>query len=384
MKIKAISGNEHSIRGKKVILRLDLNVSFKGRKIANDFKLQSSLPTVKRLLSLGCAVIILTHIGEPKAGQKPLGQWSVKPLAFWFEKKLKKQVPVVFGNWGAISKQVKKLAGGQLLMLENIRCFRGETENSLALAKRLAALGEVYINDAFAVSHRAHASVNAIQKYVPSFAGPLLESEIKNLEQARKARSPFVLILGGAKITTKLPLLKNSAPKASAVLIGGGIANTFLASQGYDVGKSLCDYSALKLARRLLTNNMLLPIDVVVASRSQTLIKNSSEVKPGDTILDIGPKTVALFSKKIAAAKTIAWNGPLGMFEKKGFEIGTNKIAKAVSLATKKGAYTVVGGGETVTAAGANHFSWVSTGGGAALAYLAGEKLPGLARIVTL
>lgn len=349
MKIISISDKPKLCAGKKVILRLDLNVPLAGRRISNDYKLRLALPTITFLLRLKCSLIIITHLGEPPARitKKDYYKYSVRPIAVWLEKHLGQPVSLLGTAWSEISKQSSKLRSGEIALFENIRLFPGEIKNDISLARRLASLGEIYINDAFAVCHRNHASVSAITGYLPSYAGPQLMKEIANLEKARTGKSPFVLIMGGAKIATKIPLLKKLGPKASSVLVGGAIANSLV-------------QSSLTLPKM----NIIYPLDFA-------LFKGQP--------LDIGPKTIQLFSRYIAKARTIVWNGPLGMFEKKGFDKGTKKIATAVSKATSSRTFTLIGGGETVEALGSKtKFSWISTGGGASLAYLSGLAMPGL------
>jgi len=334
MNIVSIKNKRSTIKGKRIVIRLDLNVPLKGNRIVDEYKLTSVLPTLRYLLKLGCRLVIVTHLGD--------GTASVKPLAAWLEKKLKIAVPLL--KTIDPFKPVKRLA-----ILENIRRFKGEVENDPRFAKELASMGEAYVNDAFAVSHRNHASVSAIKKYLPSYAGLLLEAEVKHLERAKNPKSPFIVILGGAKIKTKLPLLKKLAPKAQAVLVGGALANEIIASN------------------KLPFENIVLPRD------------GRPEFSP---MLDIGPLTVKEFIVRLSKAKTIVWNGPLGMFEHRAYAKGTTEIARAVAAQTRRGAFSLIGGGETAAAVGRFRFSWVSTGGGATLAYLSGAPMPGLSLIV--
>lgn len=333
MKLLSIRNNSTALKGKRILLRLDLNVPLKGTRIADDYKLTSVLPTLRYLLRLGCHIVIVTHLAD--------GKPSVAPLAKWLSQKLKLPVPV-FKNINPL----KPVTG--LAMLENIRRFKGELNNDATFAKELASLAEVYVNDAFAVSHRAQASVAAVKKYLPAFAGLLLVEEIKHLERAKNPRRPLVLIMGGAKMKTKLPLLKALAPRAQAVLVGGKLANELI-------------------GKKLPFKNIVLPRD----GRPQ--FKN---------MLDIGPLTVAEFIIRLSKAKTIIWNGPLGMFENKIYAKGTKAIARAVAKRTKQGAFSLIGGGETAAAVGTLKFSWVSTGGGATLAYLSGQTMPGLLKLL--
>ncbi|MCX6792508.1 MAG: phosphoglycerate kinase [Candidatus Falkowbacteria bacterium] len=385
MKIFSVQDNLKKIAGKKVLLRLDLNVPQAKGKITNEYKLRCALPTIKLLRSLGCSVIIITHLAEPKLPlSKPEQKsFSVEPLAKWLAKKLNISIKVLGMNWSAINLAVKKMSDSEVVMFENIRLFKGEIDNSEVLARQLASLAQVYINDAFAVSHRSHTSVDAIKKYLPSFAGPLLSVEVNNLEKARTGKKPFVLIMGGAKLSTKLPLLKKLAPSASVVLTGGGIANTIFKATGLEIGKSLFDKEGAAVYSRAKLANVIAPIDVAVLANNKRLEKNLKDIKPSDNILDIGPKTIKLYAKYIAKAKTVIWNGPMGLFEKKAFAKGNQQIAALVSKATKNKSFTLIGGGETVAALSTkNKFSWISTGGGASLAYLEGKSLPGLSKLI--
>jgi 3-phosphoglycerate kinase len=333
MKLLSIRNNSSALKGKRILLRLDLNVPLKGSRIADDYKLTSVLPTLRYLLRLGCHIVIVTHLGD--------GRPSVKPLAQWLSRKLKVTVPI-FKKINPL----KPVSG--LAMLENIRRFKGELTNSAAFAKELASLAEVYVNDAFAVSHRAQASVAAVKNYLPAYAGLLLAEEIKHLERAKNPRRPLVLIMGGAKVKTKLPLLKALASRAQAVLIGGQLANELM-------------------GKKLPFKNIVLPRD----GRPQL-----------KKMLDIGPLTVAEFIVRLSKAKTIIWNGPLGMFENKIYSRGNRAIARAVAKLTKGGAFSLIGGGETSASVGNLKFSWVSTGGGATLAYLSGQTMPGLDKLI--
>jgi len=386
MKIMSVLKNIKNIKGKKVILRLDLNVPIVNGKITNDYKLKSVLPTINLLRQNNCSIIIITHLGEPSwpLNKKAFSSYTVKPLASWLSKKIKLPIKVLDAKWSSINSAVNKLSTGEILMLENIRLFKGELDNSKVLARRLAALGEIYINDAFAVCHREHTSVSAIKNYLPAYAGPLLAAEVNNLETAKHGQKPLLLIMGGAKLSTKLPMIKKLASKASHILVGGGIANTILKSHGLEIGKSLFDKAAAKTYSRLKLANVVMPLDVAVPYQGKRLEKNIKDVTTKDVILDIGSKTINLYSRYIKQAKTIIWNGPLGLFEKTNFSKGTKQIAYLSSKMTSKKVFTLIGGGETVEALqGFKNFSWVSTGGGATLAYLEGKKLPGLRKIVS-
>ncbi len=384
MKIVSIEDRASLVSGKTVLLRLDLNVPVSGNKILDEYKLESVLPTLAFLKARKARVIIVTHLGEPKPGAPKSGT-SVKPLAVWLSKKLKTPILVSSMNWQSIVHDAAALKKGGFVMLENIRLFKGETENNKSFAKQLASLADVFVNDAFAVSHRAHASVAGVQNFLPSLAGILLKKEIINLEKAKSGAQPLVLIMGGAKISTKLPLIKKFIGAKTKILSGGGIANTLLKAQGLTIGKSLYDSDQLKESKKLLVAGLILPLDLAVLSNGKKVIHWADEVKNNEIILDIGPKTIIQYSNIIAGAKTIIWNGPMGMIECKGFDSGTKAISAAISKAVAKKAFALVGGGETVQLARKNpkRYSWISTGGGASLAYLAGETMPGLQTILS-
>jgi 3-phosphoglycerate kinase len=283
------------------------------------------------------------------------------------------------------------MKAGDIILLENLRFNKGEEKNDKIYAAGLASLAKIYINDSFAVDHRDHASVSAIKKYLPSYAGLLLEKEIANLNKILQPKQPLVSVMGGAKIETKIELLERLAKKSAKVLLGGALANNFIAARGLEIGKSLADKPGIRLAKTIIRKykNIILPIDVVVAknpdSRSVSL-KSISKVGADEMILDIGPKTIKLFSDFLRSANTIIWNGPLGLFEKERFKHGTIAIARVIIARSAGQAFGVVGGGETIEAVKMTKMDklidWESTGGGAALTYLSGAKMPGLKGIV--
>jgi len=282
-------------------------------------------------------------------------------------------------------KAIAEAKPGEIVFLENLRFDKGEENNDRVFAKRLAALADVYVNEAFSVCHREHASVNAIKKYLPSYAGFLLGKEIEMLDRVIKPIKPLVVVMGGSKISTKIGLIKNLNKKASKILIGGGLANTFLKAKGLEIGKSLFDKGGLNIAKSLLKNKkIILPIDAVVSQspNGRPELKDVGDISKKDYIFDIGPKTVRLYSKDIREAKTIAWNGPLGMFEKPAFKHGTVALATLIAARSRGKTFGVVGGGETIEAINMTkmqgYVDWVSTGGGAMLSYLGGERMPGL------
>lgn len=275
-------------------------------------------------------------------------------------------------------------------MLENLRFSHDEENNDLGFAKKLAGLADIYVNDAFAASHRAHASVSAIKNYLPSCAGLLLENEIVNLNKILRPKSPLIAIIGGAKMETKTPLIKKLLKKSSRILIGGALANNFLAAHKIEIGKSLRDKKSIALAKQFLNKKIILPADVITGTkkdgRGEAKVKNVYQVKKNEIILDIGPETIKLYSRFIKKAKTIIWNGPMGMYESEHFKYGTLSIARAVASRSSGAAFGAVGGGETIEALKMTkmlgYVDWVSTGGGAMLVYLSGGKMPGLKGIV--
>lgn len=343
------------------LLRLDFNTE-------DEWRMEAAVPTVKFLLKRSKAVVIMSHKGRPAGFQKAL---SLKKDAKKLAKLLNRKITFFPKfDFPKIQNEIKKSSRGGVFMLENLRFMPGEIKNDREFAKKLASLGDFYVNDAFAVSHRKNASVTAITPLLPSYAGLGLEREMNYLSKVMKTpQKPLVIILGGAKIKDKLDLLKYFKEKADAFLIGGAPANTLLALKGFDIGRSLTEKNAGHGIRAVLKfKNVVLPVDF--------RRKNSA-------ILDIGPKTEILFANKIKSAKTVVWNGPMGMIEEKEFNRGTNAVARAIAQNTK--AFSVIGGGETVMALKKfglyKKIGFVSTGGGAMLEFLAGKKLPGIAAL---
>lgn len=359
------SQNLKKFEEKICLLRVDLNVE-PGAPL-DSYRLEAVLPTIRLLLKSGIKVVVLSHRGRPHSIDKKL---SLKPFAPVLSKKIKKSVIFINNfNFGKIKKQIEN-SRQQVFLLENLRFLPGEEKNDAKLAKKLASLGDFYVNDAFAVSHRQDASVVAITKYLPSSAGLLLEREIEHLSRVMKnLRHPVALIIGGAKISDKIGVIKHFWNKADYLLLGGGPANTFFAAQGLPVGDSLVDRTSDVLNDvHNIKSKIVLPSDVKIKNKQ---------------ILDIGERTIGEYSKIIKKSRTVIWNGPMGLFEKRGFEKGTLGMWKAI-LANKR-AQIVVGGGETLASLSLlkTHYSlpknvFLSTGGGAMLAYLAGKKLPGI------
>lgn len=388
MKIKSIR-NFKTLKGKKVFLRADFNVPVKDGKVLDEYKLIKQLPTIHYLLRNKCKIIIVTHLGRPVEGSYSK-EFSTKVICDRLSKILDKKI--AFSDkydFLSIGTQVSKMKEGDILMLENIRFEAQEEKNGKVFAKHLASFADVYVNDAFAVSHRAHASVSAIKSYIPSYAGLLLENEVKHLNKILNPKKPLIVIVGGVKLATKIPLIKKFEKKAFRILLGGALANNFLAAHGFEVGKSIVDDKSIKFAKSFKNKNILLPIDVVVSGdkgEKGVTVKNVNQVDKNDHIFDIGPKTISLYASFIKRAETIVWNGPMGFFEMKSFKHGTNSIARLVAARSSGKAFGSVGGGETVEALKKtkmfNHIDWISTGGGAMLSFLGGEKMPGLSGLI--
>lgn len=376
-------------KNKKVLVRVDFNVPTKDGVVGDDTRIQAALPTIKYLLEQGAAVILCSHLGRPKGG--PEEKYSIKPVAEHLAKLL--GMPVAFAAdciGPAAADAASALKPGGVLLLENTRFHAEEEKNGMDMAKQLASLADLFVNDAFGTAHRAHASTEGVTHFLPGVAGFLLEKEIKYLGQVvADPKKPFVAIMGGAKISDKIGVIKNLLTKADAVLIGGGMANTFFKAQGLDMADSLVEDEALETAKSLLKDagsKLMLPVDVVLADKfdaeAQSRAAKVGNVEAGWRILDIGPETVAAYSKVIEGAATVVWNGPMGVFEFPRFAKGTFDVAKAVAAC--KGV-TVVGGGDSVAAIQesglADKITHISTGGGASLEMLEGLELPGVAAL---
>lgn len=391
MKIKSVR-ELGSLKNKKVLLRLDLNVVILNNKILDLYRIESVLETIDFLLKKNAALIICSHLGKAKGKvDKDLSLKLVSQTLAKITGKKIKFIPQVFGP--EVLAAVDKMKSGDIVFIENLRFEAGELKNDAKFAKKLASLADIYVNDALAVCHRKQASVSAIKKYLPSYAGLLLESELKAFERITSPREPLVVVMGGAKIKTKLPIINNLYGKANNILIGGGIANSFLKYRGYEIGKSLFEEDSILEIKKLAKGKkdlekIIIPSDVIVKNRSgAVLAKDIANVLKGDTILDIGPKTISVYAMYIKKAQTLVWNGPMGKFEEKDFSAGTMAMARLIASRSSGRAYGVVGGGETVAALRASfmmeYVDWVSTAGGAMLSYLGAEDMPGLVDIVS-
>lgn len=391
MKLKSVK-EINNLKGRRVLLRVDFNISLgaNGRvDKREDNRLRQSLPTINYLLKKKAKVILIAHLGRP--GGKAVSSLSLKPIVSYFEKLLKRRAPLAPGCLDNKTKEmVNSLKPGSIMILENIRFNKGEEANDQKFAKSLASYGDVYINDAFAVSHRAQASVASITKYLPSYAGLLLEKEAAILGRVLKnPGKPLVVIIGGDKIETKAGVIKNLLPKSDYLLLGGTIANTILKAQGVSIGKSIIDKAtASDLKKMKLTDNRFkLPCDVILAKKADRQAKVHAaavgNIESKDIILDIGPDTLKIFKEVIKKAKMIVWNGPMGLFEYRQFSSGTHGLAQAVAQAKGE---SVIGGGSTVEAVKKYHLEskidFISTGGGAMLEFLEGKTLPGIKPLI--
>jgi len=374
------------VKGKRVLVRVDYNVPINDGKVVDDTRIVAAMPTLNYLLDHGAAVILFSHLGRPKGGPDP--KFSLRPVAAHLSGLLGKPVAFADDCVGPVAEAASKaLKPGEVLVLENTRFHPEEEKNDPELAKKMASLADIYVNDAFGSAHRAHASTEGVAHYLPAVAGFLMEKEIQYLGQAiANPKRPFIAILGGAKISDKIGVIRNLLTKADQILIGGGMANTFFKAQGYPIGDSLCEDEVLDTARQLLKSgftHLRLPVDVVIGDRfeaeAEKKVITMGPVPDGWRILDIGPATVTNFGKAISTAGTIVWNGPMGVFEFPRFAEGTFGVAKAVAASK---AVSIIGGGDSVSAinqAGlADRITHISTGGGASLEMLEGLDLPGL------
>ena len=376
--------------GKRVLVRCDFNVPLDDAgNITDDTRIQAALPTIKYLLENGAALVLCSHLGRPKG--EVVKSLRLTQVAARLSKLLGQDVVKLDDCVGPeVEAAAKALKPGQALLLENLRFHGEEKENDPAFAKQLAGLADSYVNDAFGTAHRAHASTAGVTEFLPAAAGFLLEKEIAFLGGAvENPKRPFIAILGGAKVSDKITVIENLLTKADTLLIGGGMANTFLQAKGYEMGDSLVEQSAVTMAADLLAKadgKLMIPVDVVMADAfsadANTQIVDADAVTAGWRVLDIGPKTIALFSAKIASAATVVWNGPMGVFEMAPFAKGTFAIAQALA---DSNATSIIGGGDSAAAVQqsglADQITHISTGGGASLEYLEGKVLPGIAAL---
>jgi phosphoglycerate kinase len=390
-KFKILDGFDAS--GKKVLVRADLNVPMKDGSVTNTTRIDRTVPTLKELAAQGARVIVVTHLGRPKGEVKP--EFTLKPVAKALSRALGQPVEFASDCVGEdAARVVAAMKDGDVVMLENLRFHAEEEKNDAGFAKKLASHADAYVSDAFSCSHRAHASTEAIAKLLPAMAGRLMQAELEALSGALDApKHPVMAVVGGAKISTKLEVLGNLAKKVDLLVIGGGMANTFLNAQGVDVGKSLCEHEMAEQARAIMAGasdtgcDIVLPSDAVIAKEfaegaaSQTVAINAV---PADAmILDVGPETIKELKTLLKGCKTILWNGPLGAFEVSPFDVGTNEVAQEAARLTADGKLlSVAGGGDTVAALqkakASDGFSYISTAGGAFLEWLEGKELPGV------
>lgn len=379
------------VQGKRVLVRVDFNVPMDLGRVTDDTRIRAALPTIRHLVEQGAIVVLATHLGRPKG--KPDPRFSVAPVAKRLGELLGQTVLTVDSVTGAdVEQAISELQPGAIFLLENTRFEPGEEQNDDALARGLARLADIYVNDAFGAAHRAHASTTGVASHLPAYAGFLLEREVQLLSRLLDApERPFIAILGGAKVSDKLAVLENLLTRVDALLLGGGMANTLLLAQGHDIGASLAEPDLADDARKLLAAaeqhgvRLLAPSDAVVAASPQSdaaTVVPVDAIPAGQSILDIGPETVARYCSEIANARTVFWNGPMGVFERAPFSQGTLGIARCVA---DTDGFTVVGGGDSLAAieaaAVADAIDHVSTGGGAALEFLEGRRLPGIAAI---
>jgi phosphoglycerate kinase len=400
-----IQFNDYNFSGQKALIRVDFNVPIKDGKITDDTRIRAAIPTIQKVLDDGGSVILMSHWGRPlkdieKKPHLTLADFTLKPVAAYLSEKLGKEV--AFAE-DAVGEEATKLGDalqpGQVLLLENLRYHKQEEKGDKDFAEKLSKLGDVYVNDAFGTAHRAHASTAVIADYFPTgkkLFGLVMEGEVRAAELVmHKADKPFTAIIGGAKVSDKILIIENLLDRATDIIIGGGMAYTFYKAQGCHIGNSLCEEDRLDTALELLKKAeekgvcIHLPTDSIIADKfandANTSSANNSEIPSGWMGLDIGQMACDTFSKVIKESKTILWNGPMGVFEMKKFQHGTKCVADAVAEATANGAYSLVGGGDSVAAVNkfgyTDKVSYVSTGGGALLEFFEGKELPGIAAI---
>lgn len=388
------------VAGKRVIVRADLNVPLSKGQVSDATRIERLIPTLTALTDRGAKVIVLSHLGRPKGQKTP--EFSLRPVADKLAAMMSpKPVRFVGDCVGPeVQSAVSAMKPGEVIVLENLRFYPGEESNNADFVAQLSRLGDIFVNDAFSVSHRAHASVHGIAHSIPAYAGPQMLAELEAFKLVLELpKRPVAAIVGGAKVSTKIPLLTNLAPKVDVLIIGGGMANTFLHAQGYAVGKSLCEPDFADTVEEIMSRaaetgcRIVLPTDAVVAKTFEANAAHNvfpiTEIPPDGMILDIGPKSIEDFGTRIKSAKTLLWNGPVGAFETPPFEAGTFELAKLAAERTESGALvSVAGGGDTVAALNAagvtDRFTYVSTAGGAFLEWLEGRELPGVVALVQM
>ena len=389
--MNSILDQKLNLKGKKVLLRVDLNVPMKSGSITETSRIEKIIPTIKLLIEKQAKIIVLSHIGRPKG--KVVNEMSLEPISKKLADLLNRKV--LFNrniiNENTLS-EVNKIPNGSVMMLENIRFNEGEETNDSKFSKKISNLGDIYINDAFSCSHRSHASIEGITKYIPSYFGIQINEEINALKKiTSKIKRPVTLIIGGSKISTKIKIINNLIKKFNNIIIVGGMANTMLKHTGLKVGKSICEDNCEYLIKEILENSnkynckIICPVDVVVSKNLQGIGKNKDikEINDDEMILDIGPKTISTIKKIINDSNTVLWNGPAGYFENLNFQNGTKQILEIISKKTENDKiFSVAGGGETVAAINKfkklDSFTFVSTAGGAFLEHLEGKTLPGI------